>query len=110
MTDCAKVAPRTAEGGERGELPHYALLAKNALWSGAERGIRRFDCCNCLMSFLLGDLNDNESPKSIWLGAREKEEGGGDERRGGHCRLTPRKRWENAVLTEREGERKRNEK
>ena len=80
MTDCAKVAPRTAEGGERGELPHYALLAKNALWSGAERGIRRFDCCNCLMSFLLGDLNDNESPKSIWLGAREKEEGGGEER------------------------------
>ena len=62
------------------------------------------------MSFLLGDLNDNESPKSIWLGAREKEEGGGEGRRGGHCRLTPRKRWENAVLTEREGERKRNEK
>ena len=25
------------------------------------------------MSFLLGDLNDNESPKSIWWGARKRE-------------------------------------
>ena len=35
---------------------------------------------------------------------------GAGEERGHYCRLTPRKRWENAVLTEREGERKRNEK
>ena len=101
--------PRTAEGGERG-ASSLRFISEKRIMERSREGIRRFDCCNCLMSFLLGDLNDNESPKSIWLGAREKEEGGGEERRGGHCRLTPRKRWENAVLTEREGERKRNEK
>ena len=104
--------PRTAEGAERG-ASSLRFISENALCTeGVSQqpsgGIRRLDCCNCLISFLLGDLNDNESPKSIWLGAREKEEGGGEERGPlpsdaeeavGKCR-TDRAR----------GERKRNEK
>ena len=76
MTDCAKVAPppRTTEGELL--LLHCADGASSLRFISEKRimrGIRRFDCCNCLMSFLLGDLNDNESPKSIWARGRRKK-------------------------------------